>query len=144
MWLSQIADTTYYTNTSGASPSSMLAVGIITAIIVVIVIAGMWKTFQKAGHPGWAAIIPIYNIYITLKIAGRPGWWLLLLLVPIVNIVVNIVVAIDVAKAFGKSTTFGVFGLWLFSFVGYIILGFGDPVFKGVPNHDNARSGLNS
>jgi hypothetical protein len=110
----------------------------------VIVIAGMWKTFQKAGHPGWAAIIPIYNVYIMLKIAGRPAWWLLLLLIPIVNIVVDIVVAMDVAKAFGKSKAFGIFGLWLFSFIGYIILGFGEPKFKGVPKHPSNRSALAS
>ena len=53
--------------------------------IVILVIAGLWKTFSKAGQPGWAAIIPIFNVYILLKVAGRPGWWLLLYLIPLVQ-----------------------------------------------------------
>ena len=43
-----------------------------------IVVAGFWKTFTKAGKPGWAAIIPIYNVVVLLQIAGRPVWWILL------------------------------------------------------------------
>ena len=50
---------------------------IISLVICVLIIAAMWKVFTKAGHPGWACLIPIYNIYILCKIAGRPGWWLL-------------------------------------------------------------------
>ena len=61
--------------------------------ILIVVIAGLWKVFVKAGHPGWAAIIPIYNVYILLKIAGRPGWWLLLFLVPVVSFVIAILVS---------------------------------------------------
>ena len=98
--------------------------------IVVLVIAGFWKVFVKAGHPGWAAIIPIYNIYILLKIAGRPGWWLLLFLIPIVSLVIAIIVAIDVAKSFGKGTGFGV-GLAFLGPIFYPILGFGDATYQG-------------
>jgi hypothetical protein len=48
----------------------------------------MWKVFTKAGQPGWAAIIPIYNIYIMTKIAGKPGIWVLwIFIVPVVNII---------------------------------------------------------
>lgn len=96
----------------------------------VLVVVGMWKTFVKAGKPGWAALIPFYNFYLLLKIAGRPGWWLLLLFVPFVNIVILLLVALDVAKAFGKSTLFGVVALFLFSAVGYLMLGFGDAKYK--------------
>lgn len=92
--------------------------------LIVLIIAGLWKTFAKAGQPGWAAIIPIYNVYILLKIAARPWWWLLLFLVPLVNIVIAVVVAIDVAKAFGKGAGFGI-GLALLGFIFYPILGFG-------------------
>lgn len=80
--------------------------------------------YVKAGKPGWAAIIPFYNIYVLLQIVGKPGWWLILYLVPFVNIYITIVVAIRLAKTFGKSTTFGVVALWLFAFIGYIILAF--------------------
>ncbi len=99
--------------------------------IIVVLVAGMWKLFEKAGHPGWAAIIPLYNVYILLKIAGRPGWWLILLIIPIVNIVINIIVAIDIAKAFGQSAVFGFFLNFLFGGIGYVILGFGNYRYLG-------------
>ncbi len=97
----------------------------------VIVLIGGWKTFQKAGHPGWAIIVPFYNIYVMLQIAGRPGWWLLLYFIPIVNIVIGIVVAIDIARAFGQSAMFGFFLLFLLGGIGYLILGFGDARYRG-------------
>lgn len=98
--------------------------------ILVLVVAGFWKTFTKAGQPGWASIIPIYNAYILLKIAGRPTWWLLLFLIPVVNLVISILVALDVAKAFGKSTGFGL-GLAFLSPIFYPILGFGSATYSG-------------
>jgi hypothetical protein len=98
--------------------------------LVVLAIAGVWKTFEKAGKPGWAAIIPIYNVIVMLQIAGRPLWWILLLLIPIVGIVVAIIVSIDLAKNFGQSAAFGV-GLALLGFVFYPVLGFGDAVYQG-------------
>jgi hypothetical protein len=99
--------------------------------IAVIFIIGMWKTFVKAGQPGWACIIPFYNIYILLKIAGRPGWWLLLFLIPLVNFAIAIIVAIDVAKAFGQGALFGVLLLFLLSGIGYLVLGFGNYRYVG-------------
>lgn len=98
--------------------------------ILVVVIAGMWKVFVKAGQPGWAAIVPIYNIFIMLKIAGRPGWWLLLFLIPFVNFIIAILVAIDIAKAFGKDAGFGL-GLAFLGPIFYPILGFGTAEFRG-------------
>ena len=120
------------TSTDGGD-STLLSVMYI--IIVIAFLAGLWKTFEKAKKPGWGAIIPIYNAYLILKIAGRSGWWLLLYLIPVVNIVVHIVVSLDVAKAFKKSTAFGLFGLWLFPIIGYMILGFGEAKVKGSPKH---------
>ena len=99
--------------------------------IVVGVIAGVWKVFVKAGQPGWACLVPIYNAYILTVIAGRPWWWLLLLLVPIVGMVVAIILCIDVAKNFGNGAGFGV-GLALLGFVFFPILGFGDATYKPV------------
>src|SRR5450432_3038041 len=101
----------------------LLFVGLCSFSIVVLVIAGLWKVFTKAGHPGWAAIIPIYNAYILLKIAGRPGWWVVLLLIPFVSFVIAIIVGIDVAKAFGRGAGFGL-GLIFLGFIFYPILGF--------------------
>ncbi len=104
---------------------------IIQLVIMVAIIAGFWKVFVKAGQPGWAAIVPIYNAIVMLKIAGRPVWWIILFLIPIVNFVVAIIVSIDIAKAFQKGTGFGV-GLALLGFVFYPILGFGDATYVGV------------
>ena len=100
-------------------------------IIFIIVVIGFWKVFTKADEPGWAAIIPIYNYYMVLKIVGRPWWWLLLMLIPIVNLIVSIIVAIDLAKSFGKDALYGIFLLWMFSVIGFLILGFGDAEYQG-------------
>lgn len=98
--------------------------------ILVVVIVGMWKTFVKAGEPGWAVLIPIYNTYVMCKIAGRPWWWLLLMLIPFVSIIIFAIVAIDLAKSFGKGIGFGI-GLWLLSPIFFCILGFGSAQYQG-------------
>ena len=100
-------------------------------IFLLLVVVGMWKVYVKADQPGWAAIIPIYNIYVMTKIIGRPWWWLLLLFIPIVNLIVTIIMAIDLAKSFGKDAAYGILLLWLFSIIGYLILGFGDAEYQG-------------
>lgn len=98
-------------------------------ILMILAFAGMWKTFEKAGMKGWKGIIPVYNMYLLItEIAKKPWWYLLLLFVPIANLVIMIIVGIEVAKAFGKGTGFGV-GLALLSFVFYPLLGFGDAVY---------------
>ena len=102
----------------------------IALAIVVFFIAAMWRVFTKAGHPGWAAIVPIYNMVVMAQIAGRPVWWVLLMFIPVVNIAVTLIMAIDIAKNFGKGTGFGI-GLWLFGFVFYPILGFGEAEYVG-------------
>jgi hypothetical protein len=98
---------------------------IISLAVAVFYIFVFWKIFEKAGLPGWGAIIPIYNVYLLIKVAKRPGWWLLLYLIPLVDIVIGIIVIFDIAKNFGKSTAFG-FGLLFFSFIFYPILAFGN------------------
>ena len=98
--------------------------------VLVAVLAGFWKVFVKAGKPGWACLIPIYNIVVLLQIVGRPIWWIILLIIPIVSIVVAIIVSIDMAKSFGKGTGFGI-GLALLGFIFYPILGFGDAKYQG-------------
>lgn len=95
------------------------------ALLALLTIVTMWQLFTKAKRPGWAAIIPLYNTYTVLKIANRPGWWLILYFLPIVNIVVHIIVSVDIAKTFGKRAAFGFWLLWLFPFIGYPTLAFG-------------------
>jgi hypothetical protein len=106
---------------------------IVWLALMVAVFAGFWKTFEKAGKPGWGAIIPIYNIVLLLEIADRPLWWLLLFFIPCVNIVVSILVALDIARNFGKEAIFGV-GLAFLPFIFYPILGFSDAKYQPV-NH---------
>ncbi|MES2776410.1 MAG: DUF5684 domain-containing protein [Bacteroidota bacterium] len=98
--------------------------------VAVILIASIWKVFVKAGQPGWAAIIPIYNLYIMTKIAGKPGYWTLLCLIPIVNYVFAIWLYNMISKSFGKTEGFTV-GLVLLSFIFWPILGFGDAKYLG-------------
>lgn len=105
---------------------------IIELVLIALFVVGMWKTFVKAGKPGWASLIPIYNLVVLLEIAGRPLWWIILYIIPIVNIIIAIVVGVDVAKNFGKGTGFGV-GLAILGFIFYPILGFSDAVYRPVP-----------
>ena len=99
-------------------------------LIAVFTIICLWKIFEKAGKPGWASIIPIYNVLVELEILGRPWWWLLLMFIPVVNIVIAIIIIFDMAKVFGKGTGFG-FGLLFLSIIFYAILAFGDARYLG-------------
>jgi hypothetical protein len=108
----------------------LLLLGIFELALVVLIIAGFWKMFEKAAQPGWAAIIPIYNTYIMCKIGGKPGWWVLLMLIPIVNIVYAVWLANMISKSFGKDEGFTV-GLVLLGFIFYPILGFGTATYLG-------------
>ena len=86
--------------------------------------------FEKAGEAGWKSIIPIYNIIVLLKIVGREWWWVLLMLIPFVGFIVWIIVALDLAKAFGRGTGFGI-GLIFLTPIFALILGFGSDTYKG-------------
>ena len=103
---------------------------IIYLAVLVLSIVGLWKVFVKAGRPGWAAIIPIYNLIVLLEIAGKELWWIILFFIPIANLVASILVGIEIAKRFGKSEAFGV-GLALLGFVFYPILGLGEAKYQG-------------
>lgn len=96
----------------------------------ILVIAGWWKIFEKAGEPGWKAIIPIYNLIVLYRIVGRPWWWILLLLIPFVGLILVIIVYNDLSKSFGKSAGFTV-GLVLLQPIFVLILGFGDAHYRG-------------
>jgi hypothetical protein len=118
----------------GGSLMTLVWLAIVFAFIV-----GGWKMFEKAGQPGWAIVIPFYNAYIMLKIAGRPAWWLLLFLIPLVNVVFAVILAIDVAKSFGQSAAWGFFLLFLLCGIGYLILGFGSATYLGPSANPQAR-----
>lgn len=103
---------------------------LIWLVVVVALIAANWKIFTKAGKPGWASIVPIYNIIVLLEIIGRPVWWIVLALIPFVNFIFAILVSVDLAKSFGKSIGFAI-GLILLAPIFLLILAFGDAKYQG-------------
>lgn len=103
---------------------------LIVIAVAIISLVGMWKAFEKAGQPGWACIIPIYNVYIILKIGGKPGWWLLMYFIPLVNLIFSVWAINMVSKSFGKDEGFTL-GLLFLGFIFWPILGFGDAKYLG-------------
>jgi ABC-type sulfate transport system permease subunit len=99
-------------------------------VITIIVIVALWKIFEKAGKPGWASLIPIYNVIVLLEIIGKPLWWIILLLIPLVNIIFGIWAVNLLSKSFGKNEGFTI-GLIFLPFIFYPILGFGDAKYEG-------------
>lgn len=102
--------------------------------VIIVTVMGMWRLFEKAGQPGWASIIPIYNLYILLKLAGKPGWWLFMFLIPFVNVVLAIILMISVARSFGKDVGFAV-GLVFLPFIFCPILGLGSAEYVGADGY---------
>ncbi|HOE70728.1 MAG TPA: DUF5684 domain-containing protein [Brevefilum sp.] len=104
--------------------------GLVGFVLGILILVAMWKVYTKAGKPGWAILIPIYNLFVLLEIVGRPGWWLILLLIPIVNLVVIFIISFDLARSFGKGTGFGL-GLVFLNVIFMMILGFGKARYIG-------------
>jgi hypothetical protein len=123
---SLFAQVDYSSTTQGKPPGPVF--WICYTVYTILIIAAWWKIFSKAGQPGWAAIIPIYNCIVWCKIVGRPAWWVLLLLIcfPIFFIILSI----DLAKSFGKGIGFAI-GLILLSIIFFPILGFGSATYQG-------------
>ena len=92
----------------------------------ILLATGTWYMYEKAGEPGWASLIPIYNLIVMCRIGGKPGWWVvMMLLVPIANIVFFIMLLNAIAKNFGKGPGFTV-GLVFLQQIFFAILGYGD------------------
>ena len=109
-----------------------ILITVVGLAVVIAMIAGMWKVFEKAGRPGWGCLIPIYNVILLLGMAGKPIWWIVLLIIPLVSIIVVIMINIELAKNFGKSTGYGL-GLALLPMFFYPMLGFSDARYQGPP-----------
>jgi hypothetical protein len=119
--------------TTGISPlGAGLGMGVMICYlaVVLLIIIGMWKVFVKAGKPGWASIIPIYNFVVLLEIVGKPIWWIILMLIPLVNLIVYIIILIELAKRFGKGIGFAL-GLLFLPFIFFPVLGFGSAQYHG-------------
>ena len=98
--------------------------------VTVLLLVSYWRVFDKAGRPGWASLVPIYNLVTLLRISGRSGWWLLGLGIPFLNIFVMIRLVFDLSKAFGQGVAFG-FGLLLLSPIFIPVLAFGTSRYVG-------------
>jgi len=122
----------YSSSYSGSGAfGAMLGVLLIPMIVLwVIMVIANWKIYTKAGKPGWAAIIPIYNVIVLLEIVGKPVWWIILFLIPCVNIIFAVWTVNLLSKSFGQSEGFTV-GLLLLSFIFYPLLAFGNYQYQG-------------
>ena len=101
--------------------------GIAAYILVAI---ALWRVFSKAGYPGILAIIPIVNFFVLVKVAGCSAWMGLLYFIPIVNFIFAIVMAFKLGARFGKGGAFSFFLLFLFSVIGYFIIGYGSAQYR--------------
>ena len=125
----------YNFDSSDAVLGGMLVGYLITFLVIyVLSVIAMWKIFTKAGKPGWASLIPIYNIVVMYQIVGLNPLLIILLFIPFINviaaIVLSIIQCIRLSKAFGKSTGF-TFGLIFLSPIFLLILGFGNDKYIG-------------
>ena len=120
------------TNAAGNAAAAGVGIGvmIVWLVFVVVMIAALWKVFTKAGEPGWAAIVPIYNYVVLDKIAGRPTWWIILWL--FITPIPYIVVSFDLAKRFNKGAGFAI-GLIVLPFIFYPMLAWGDASYRAAP-----------
>ncbi|HYR63833.1 MAG TPA: DUF5684 domain-containing protein [Actinomycetota bacterium] len=122
-------------NSPGAAIAAILLVELaLVAAFSIPILVGRWAMFKKAGREGWPAIVPVYKWIVTLELINRPWWWVFLVYAPFVNIVFQVLIYLDLSKAFGKSEGYAV-GLFFLPFVFYPILGFSRDVrYYGPPN----------
>lgn len=125
----------------GAAFGSMIVgITLFSLVIYVLSIIAMWRIFTKANKPGWASLIPVYNMVVLFQIVGMNPWLLLLFIIPFVNfiaaVVLMIMLSIKLAKAFGKGTGFAV-GLIFLNSIFMLILGLGNSEYIGIPDSNN-------
>jgi hypothetical protein len=162
-FLAQTYDYTYTTTSSdlnrGEATGLLALIGAYFAFVFVVwivAVIALWKVFVKAGVEGWKSLIPFYNGWVLMEIAGKPGWWALVglggiipvlgFIASIASIVLWILAALELGKAFGKDTTFSVVALIIFSLVGLLILGFGDAKYTkpgGAASSGGAKAPVN-
>ena len=142
---SYYAGTSYGVSTTSGLTGAIAAMGLffwlLSMALGVLMIVSLWKIFKKAGKPGWASIVPIYNIYIMCEIAEKEWWYVLLSCVPFVNIYAMIVLYNGMARRFGKSGGF-VVGMILLPVVFFPMLAFGKDaaIVNNQPNTSNENN----
>lgn len=124
---------TSYSSTVAASTGVGAILGILTVILVIvsiISIVAMWRLFTKASKPGWASLIPIYNVVVLFQISGMSPWLILLYMIPVANLIIQIMLYVNLAKAYGKGTGFAL-GLIFLNPIFMLILGLGSSKYVG-------------
>ncbi len=138
MLLALLGGTSSTSTGSDAAGGAFIVLFIVLYVVIFVVaialtilqVVGMWKIFEKSGQQGWLALIPYLNVYVLIRIVGREGWWIILYFIPCVNVVIGVIIALDLARVFGKSEGYGI-GLAFLPFVFYPMLGFGDARYVG-------------
>jgi len=118
----------------------MLFFIILMLVIAIVMIISLWKIFEKAGKPGWACIVPIYNNMVMAEIGGKESWFGLLPMIPYIGIIWSIWIQNRLSKSFGKEVGFTL-GMIFLPLIFYPVLAFGSAVFVG---HPDKRNGLNN
>lgn len=133
-----------------ANLSYLALMGVFGLAVFIFFIVTEWKIFSKADKPGWAALIPFYNIYVRSDIAfGNSSYFIVFMVLGVISfigriseigslrllaglaaLVLYIIYCVKISKAFGKSGGFAV-GLVLLPFIFFPILGFGDDKYIG-------------
>lgn len=117
-----------------AAVAAMAAGSIVYSLIVlaitIVVLVGLWKVFEKAGKPGWGAIVPFYNLYCLFEMTFGTGWLFLLMFIPCVGQIMLIIMWVKLAMAFDKGVGFGI-GILFLPFIFIPMLGFGDAQYVG-------------
>lgn len=104
-----IADPTIAASSAVWATLSVVSMLCSIALAVYMIIC-RWKLLEKASMPGWASIVPFYNLYKECELVLGNGWKMFLFLIPIYNIILAIKFQFELAKRFGKWVGFG-FGL---------------------------------
>ncbi len=120
------SDFTTDTEVPGSAWAGLGFVWFISLALVVLTLIGYWKVFTKIGLPGWMGIIPFVNIYMLFKARGQrePVVWLILCLIPCIQIIGLWFLANDTAELFDKELGWKIF-LFIFPGIAHLILGFG-------------------
>ena len=126
---------------NNAAIGAFAALGVVLILMILavalLVVIGMWKVFAKAGQPGWAALIPIYNVIVLLRVAGLPWHWVFALFLPFIPflgalalLVLQVMLLHRISTRFGQGVGFTI-GLTLLGPIFWLILGFGDSKYLG-------------
>ncbi|MBD5475216.1 MAG: signal peptidase I [Lachnospiraceae bacterium] len=116
--------------TAAALAAGSIVYMLVVLAIAIVVLVGLWKVFEKAGKPGWGAIVPLYNLYCLFEMTFGTGWLFLLIFVPCVGAIMTIIMWIKLAMAFDKGVGFGI-GILFLPFIFVPMLGFGDAQYVG-------------